>query len=227
MEFDRYAITLWQMRPDAPTLDEAAANALQDAHLAHNAEQRDAGHLLAAGPIGDERFRGLSIWNLDADRARALSEANPSVRAGRHAVTVLPWMVVAGTMTFSPCGPRSQAEAEALEFDRFTLGLLTLRPDGPDLDEAAAAALQDAHMAGNADAHDAGHLLVAGPVAGDRLRGLGIWTLDPDRVRALSAENASVRAGRHAVTALPWMVPAGTIAFFPTRFPRSMAEAAG
>lgn len=224
MEFDRYAITLWQMRPDAPQLDEAAANTLQDAHLAHNAEQRDAGHLLVAGPVRDQRYRGLSIWSLDADRARTLSEANPTVVAGRHAVTVLPWMVVAGTMTFSPRGPRSLAEADALEFDRYTIGLLTLRPDGPQLDEAAAAALQDAHMAGNADAHDAGHLLVAGPVAGDELRGLSIWNLDTERVRAFSAENASVRAGRHAVTALPWMVPAGVIAFFPTRFPRSMAE---
>ena len=35
MQFDRFTIALLILRPDAPQLDEAAADALQDAHLAH------------------------------------------------------------------------------------------------------------------------------------------------------------------------------------------------
>jgi uncharacterized protein len=45
-----------------------------------------------------------------------------------------------------------------MQFDRFTVALLLLRPDGPELDEDAASALQDAHLAHLADLHEAGHL---------------------------------------------------------------------
>jgi hypothetical protein len=38
-----------------------------------------------------------------------------------------------------------------LDFDRYTIALLILRPDAPQLDEQAAAALQDAHLAHLAD----------------------------------------------------------------------------
>lgn len=44
-----------------------------------------------------------------------------------------------------------------MEFDRFTVVFLTLRPDAPVLDDEASAALQDAHLAHLADLHDAGH----------------------------------------------------------------------
>ena len=55
LEFDRYTIALLILRPDAPQLDEEAAAALQDAHLAHLADfLHEAGHLLAAGPFGRE-----------------------------------------------------------------------------------------------------------------------------------------------------------------------------
>ena len=72
-----------------------------------------------------------------------------------------------------------------MRFDLFTIALLTLRDDAPQLDEAAAAALHDAHMAFNADLHDAGHLLAAGPIADERYRGLSVWSVEPERVHAL------------------------------------------
>ena len=104
------------LRPDAPALDEDAAASLQDAHLAHLADLHEAGHLLAAGPLGsgdpDEQFRGLSILNVDPEQARALKEEDPAVRIGRFSVKVLPWMVPAGAMSFSRARfPRSAAEA--------------------------------------------------------------------------------------------------------------------
>jgi len=51
VEFDRYTVTLLILRPDAPQLAEAAADALQDAHMAHLSDLHDAGDLLAAGPL--------------------------------------------------------------------------------------------------------------------------------------------------------------------------------
>jgi len=45
-----------------------------------------------------------------------------------------------------------------MQFDQFTIALLVLRPDAAEMDDAAATALQDAHMAHLADLHDAGYL---------------------------------------------------------------------
>jgi uncharacterized protein YciI len=119
-----------------------------------------------------------------------------------------------------------------MEFDSFTVSLLTLRADAPTLDEAALDALQDEHMAHLADLHDQGLLLAAGPLPGadDRhFRGLSIWAPGPDRVRELLAAQPDpvVAAGRFEVTVLPWMVPSGAVRFAHARLPRSMAEARG
>src|SRR5438270_1892404 len=113
MEFDQFTIALLILRPDAPELDESGAAALQDAHMAHLAELHEQGHLLAAGPLlADDMYRGLSILNVPPEEARRLKDADPAVRAGRYSVKVLPWMVPAGAMTFSPMRfPHSIAEA--------------------------------------------------------------------------------------------------------------------
>jgi hypothetical protein len=112
-----------------------------------------------------------------------------------------------------------------VEFDSYTIVLLTLRPDAPDLDEVAAAALQDAHMAHLADLHAAGQLLAAGPLSNEEFRGLSIMNVDPERARELKEQDPAVKIGRLAVKAIPWIVPAGAMSFSPTRFPRSVAEA--
>jgi hypothetical protein len=52
------------------------------------------------------------VLTVGPEQARALKEQDPAVRAGRFAVEVLPWIVPAGAMTFSPAHfPRSMAEA--------------------------------------------------------------------------------------------------------------------
>jgi uncharacterized protein len=114
-----------------------------------------------------------------------------------------------------------------VEFDRYTIALLILRPDAPDLGEEAAAALQDAHLAHLADLHDAGHLLAAGPLSDEKFRGLSILNVEPERARELEEQDPAVRAGRFSIQVIPWLVPAGAIAFSRTRFPRSTAEATG
>ncbi len=116
MQFDQFTIALLILRPDAPVLDEPAAAALQDAHMAHLADLHEAGYLVAAGPLlgpSDREFRGLSILNVDPERARALKEQDPAVRAGRFSVKIFPWIVPAGAMTFARTRfPRSLAETE-------------------------------------------------------------------------------------------------------------------
>jgi uncharacterized protein YciI len=114
-----------------------------------------------------------------------------------------------------------------VEFDRLTIVLLLRRPDAPELDEKASAALQDAHLAHLADLHEAGHLVAAGPLDDEEYRGLSIFRVDPDEARELCEQDPAVRAGRLAVKIIPWILPAGAMAFSPTRFPRSIAEARG
>ena len=112
-----------------------------------------------------------------------------------------------------------------MQFDEFTIVLVVLRPDAPELDEAAADALQDAHMAFLADLHEAGHLLAGGPLDDPEYRGLSIMNVDPDRALELRGQDPAVLAGRLALKAIPWTIPGGAVHFTPTRFPRSIAEA--
>jgi len=113
VQFDRFSIALLILRPDAPQMDEEAANRLQDAHMAHLADLHEAGYLLAAGPLSDDKYRGLTILNVEPERALALKEQDPAVIAGRFSVKVMPWIVPKGAMTFSHTHfPRSMSEID-------------------------------------------------------------------------------------------------------------------
>lgn len=114
---------------------------------------------------------------------------------------------------------------EKVGLEQYTAVLLVLRPDAPRLDEAEAAALQDAHLDFLAQLHEAGHLLAAGPLLGDsEFRGLSILRVGPEEARRLKEQDPAVRAGRFALKIFPWFVPAGAVSFSPTRFPHSVAE---
>ena len=116
-----------------------------------------------------------------------------------------------------------------MEFDRFTIVLLVTNTAAPELDEEAAAAVQDAHLAHLADLHADGVLLAAGPLADpeERLRGLVVLNVDLAEARALTARDPAIEAGIFLVETLPWLVPAGALNLSPTFFPRSMAAVLG
>ena len=116
-----------------------------------------------------------------------------------------------------------------MEFDHFTVALLLLRLDAPQLDDEAADALQDAHLSHLAQLHEAGHLIAAGPVSdpAGRLRGLSVLRVDLEQARSLCEQDPAVRAGRFEIDVFPWTVPAGALAFSATRFPHAVAEVMG
>ena len=116
MEFEHYTVALLVTNPDAPELDEAAAAALQDAHLSHLADLHDAGHLLAVGPLADPagELRGLSLLRVDVDEARRLKEADPAVQAGAFLLRIMPWSTPAGALHFTQTRlPRSMADVHS------------------------------------------------------------------------------------------------------------------
>ena len=111
MDFDRFSIALLILRDDAPALSASDAAELQDAHMAHLADLHKAGHLLAAGPLFDDQYRGFSILNVSPEDAKEMCEGDPAVRAGKYEVKVSAWMVPGGAMSFSPTVfPRSMGE---------------------------------------------------------------------------------------------------------------------
>jgi uncharacterized protein YciI len=111
MEFDQFTVVLLELRPDAPQLDDTAATALQDAHLDHLATLHEQGQVLAAGPLDDPLFRGLTVLCATPEEARRLKEADPAVQAGRFALKIMSWQVPAGAMSFAQTRfPHSIAE---------------------------------------------------------------------------------------------------------------------
>jgi uncharacterized protein YciI len=116
-----------------------------------------------------------------------------------------------------------------VEFDRYTIALLTTPPDPPELDDEAATAIQSRHLAHLAELHDAGHLLAAGPLRDPdrRLRGLLVLNVEPERALELEQADPAVQAGVFGVEAVPWMLPAGLISFTPAFMPRSVEDVTG
>lgn len=103
---EKYYVVFLKRPPTAPTLDEAAAHALQAQHLAHLRAMYEAGKLVLAGPFDEQRdqtLRGMCLYRVaSSEEARRLAEADPAVKAGRLAVEVLAWWVEKGAVSFRP-----------------------------------------------------------------------------------------------------------------------------
>ncbi len=140
MVFDSFTVVLLELRADAPKLDHAATQALQDAHLSYLADLHDAGSLLACGPLlapessqaveprrapeasrtaaatdgeAGHTFRGLNLFACEPAKARQLADNDPAVLAGRFRPVIQRWAVPAGAMSFAHTKlPRSMADLD-------------------------------------------------------------------------------------------------------------------
>jgi uncharacterized protein YciI len=102
-EFDVYTVVLLTRPPNAAQVSDEELDALQAKHLAYRAELRRQGVLVVNGPLDqqtDISLRGLSIFNCSLDEARRLSDADPSVQAGRLGYEVFEWWMAAGSLAF-------------------------------------------------------------------------------------------------------------------------------
>jgi uncharacterized protein YciI len=111
--FDVFTLVLLRRPPDAPEMPDAELDALQARHLAYRADLRRQGILVVNGPLdeqSDVSLRGLSIFNCDLEEAARLSDADPSVQAGRLAYEIMEWWVAANSLAFphaqQPVGDR-------------------------------------------------------------------------------------------------------------------------
>ena len=61
----------------------------------------------------------------------------------------------------------------------------------------------------------------------ERVRGICVLSVDPERARELYSTDPAVRKGRLAIQVATWLVPTGGASFPGVRLPASMAEAIG
>jgi uncharacterized protein YciI len=73
---------------------------LQAAHLAYAQKLHEAGKLILNGPVIDGGdLRGVSVLRVRSlEEAQALSDGDPSVKAGRLIAELHPWMVYRGIL---------------------------------------------------------------------------------------------------------------------------------
>jgi uncharacterized protein YciI len=105
--FDVYTVVVLRWPPDLPDFSEEELDDLQRRHLAYRAELRDRGVVVANGPFteqSDPSYRGMSVFACDPAEAARLSDADPSVVAGRLTYDVMEWWVAAGTLDFPLAG---------------------------------------------------------------------------------------------------------------------------
>jgi uncharacterized protein len=101
--FDVFTVVVLRRPADAPEMSDEDLDALQARHLAYRAELRQQGLIVVNGPFdeqSDASYRGMSIFACTPAEAARLSDADPSVEAGRLAYDVMEWWVAAGTLAF-------------------------------------------------------------------------------------------------------------------------------
>lgn len=104
MELESYQLVLLK-RPAAPAeYPQDKLQEIQAGHMAHLGRMAREGHMVAAGPFGDqedERLRGLALYRVESiEEARRLAEADPAVEAGRLEVEVMTWYTQKGALAF-------------------------------------------------------------------------------------------------------------------------------
>ena len=94
---------------DAPTIDAAALEKLQQTHLDNIARLGRAGSLPLAGPfLDDGELRGVFVFKAASlDAARELAATDPMVQSKHLALELVPWMVADGVMPPAPAVPNS------------------------------------------------------------------------------------------------------------------------
>lgn len=97
MEFDTFQLVLLK-RPAEPTeLPDEELHRIQAEHLAHMGRMAEEGHLVAAGPFGDqenEALRGLALYRVGSvEEARRLAAQDP-------AVEVMTWYTEKDSLAF-------------------------------------------------------------------------------------------------------------------------------
>jgi uncharacterized protein len=103
-EFDSYAVVILRRPEDAPELPQAEAEALQERHRNFIMSLVENGSAYAGGPFtdhSDPSLRGLTLFALPLEEARAMANEDPAVRAGQLVAESYTWWMPAGQLSFT------------------------------------------------------------------------------------------------------------------------------
>lgn len=190
----------------------AETTRIQADHLANIRKLAESGALVAAGPFLDNgELRGIFIFKVDSlDQAKALTEGDPAVKAGRLAMDIRRWL-----------GPKGIGEKYAAEKKR--------NPGTPDqMGTYQLALFKKGLKAGNAPPpqnlvlehlgniktlEEAGKLRAAGPFADQgELGGMFVFEVGSlEDARLLAESDPMVKAGVLTVELHPWMSAKGVL----------------
>ena len=101
--FDEHTVIFLRRPADPPPFSDEELDRLQAEHLGYLRGLQREGVLVANGPLAeqsDERFRGISIYDLPIVEALARANADPMVRAGRLEILGARWWTAEGTARF-------------------------------------------------------------------------------------------------------------------------------
>lgn len=95
--------------------DSATAAALQKAHLGNILRMAEEGSLVVAGPFMDDwEVRGIYVFNVKTvEEARALTETDPAIKAGRLTMDLHPWYGPAALSLMAPLSKRAEKKSVA------------------------------------------------------------------------------------------------------------------
>lgn len=95
----RYVMAFLRAGPSTDQDPDAIAT-IQRGHMEHMRQMAEDGHLVMAGPFLDGgELRGIFVFAVDTlEEARALTEADPAVQAGRLVMELKPWYGSAALM---------------------------------------------------------------------------------------------------------------------------------
>ncbi|MCY1634096.1 MULTISPECIES: YciI family protein [Marinifilum] len=97
LKADQYGMSKYVMaflkRGPVRSHDSITAAKLQKAHLENIESLADEGKLVLAGPFFDDgEIRGIYIFNVETiEEAKALTETDPAIKAGRLVMELHPW----------------------------------------------------------------------------------------------------------------------------------------
>ena len=107
MDLVPLTFVLLRRGPRALEYDTAELERLQAGHLAFLESMHAAGHLLVAGPFGDqedETLRGICVYRTSVEETRRLVGGDPAVQAGRMRAEVMTLWTRRGALEFPQAG---------------------------------------------------------------------------------------------------------------------------
>jgi uncharacterized protein YciI len=187
---------------------------IQKAHMAHIGEMARAGHLVAAGPFGDNgELRGVFIFQVETmEQAKALTEADPAVKAGRLRMEIHQWMGPKGIGAKYAEEKKKNPQSKD-EMVTYQMALLSRAAKSATSDMADARAVEKKHESYIKELIRLGKLVAAGPFEGNgKLSEILIFqNASPEETAALVADHPGVKAGRLAFEIHPWWTAKGAM----------------